>query len=194
MRWWNHCAPIQTHDISLIGRHRCIYFCTSRLLTSVMILSNLHKTLYSQTKASWWLWWQNHWSYSGNLTFYYSCNFRLLLDGSSVQSTKCLLWSFHRLICWLKRHVNQYTAILYQYVRESRSLRIHIYIFLLLFFSRDFFFFFLRTIPITPIKISIWFIDGILIVPINPGQSGSESNGNEGLLHIPQISWTGASP
>ena len=33
---------------------------------------------------------------------------------------------------------------------------------------------------------SIWPIDGILTGTITPGQSGPESNGNEGIFHTPQ--------
>ena len=33
---------------------------------------------------------------------------------------------------------------------------------------------------------SIWPIDGALTGDTNAGQSGLESNGNEGVLHIPQ--------
>ena len=40
---------------------------------------------------------------------------------------------------------------------------------------------------------SIWSIDRTLLGATTPGQSGLESNGNEGVLHIPQSSKTGAS-
>ena len=33
-----------------------------------------------------------------------------------------------------------------------------------------------------------------LLGATTPNQNGPESNGNEGVLHIPQNSWTGASP
>ena len=41
---------------------------------------------------------------------------------------------------------------------------------------------------------SIWPIDSAQLGVTTPGQSGSGSNGNEGVLHIPQISKAGASP
>ena len=41
---------------------------------------------------------------------------------------------------------------------------------------------------------SIWFIDGTLTDATIAGQSGPGSNGNEGVLRIPQSSWTRASP
>ena len=40
---------------------------------------------------------------------------------------------------------------------------------------------------------SIWPIDGTLIGMTNPSQSRPGSNGNDGVLHIPQSSSTGAS-
>ena len=43
-------------------------------------------------------------------------------------------------------------------------------------------------------KCPIWPIDGSLTGTTNPSQSGSESIGNEGLLHIPQTFRTGTSP
>ena len=39
---------------------------------------------------------------------------------------------------------------------------------------------------------SIWPIDGILLGATAPGQSGAGSNGNEGVLNIPQSSSAGA--
>ena len=39
---------------------------------------------------------------------------------------------------------------------------------------------------------SIWPIDRVLSGATNPGQSGPRSNGNEGVLPIPQISKAGA--
>ena len=39
----------------------------------------------------------------------------------------------------------------------------------------------------------IWIIDGTLTGIITPGQSGPSNNSNEGVLHSPQISRTGAS-
>ena len=41
---------------------------------------------------------------------------------------------------------------------------------------------------------SIWLIDGTLSVATTLGQSEPESNGNKGVIHIPQNSKTGASP
>ena len=41
---------------------------------------------------------------------------------------------------------------------------------------------------------SIWSIDGILTDTTTPDQSGAGSNDNEGILHIPQSSMTGAIP
>ena len=41
---------------------------------------------------------------------------------------------------------------------------------------------------------SIWPVNEILSVAITPGQSGSESNGKESLLHIPQTSRTETKP
>ena len=41
---------------------------------------------------------------------------------------------------------------------------------------------------------SIWPIDKTLSGATNPGQSEPGSNGNEGVLHISQISKSGASP
>ena len=38
------------------------------------------------------------------------------------------------------------------------------------------------------LNISIWSIDGTLTRTTTPGQCGPESNANEGILHIPQIS------
>ena len=46
----------------------------------------------------------------------------------------------------------------------------------------------------THIVCSLWSIDGTLSGATTPGQSGLGSNGNEELLHIPQISKAGASP
>ena len=40
----------------------------------------------------------------------------------------------------------------------------------------------------------IWHIDRTLKDTTNPDQSGPESNGNEGILHIPQSSKAEASP
>ena len=40
---------------------------------------------------------------------------------------------------------------------------------------------------------SIWFVDGVLIGTTYPVEIGSESNGNEGVLLIPQSSRTEAS-
>ena len=44
------------------------------------------------------------------------------------------------------------------------------------------------------LTISIWPINGNLTGTTNPDQSGPGSNGNEGLLHIPQSSKAGAMP
>ena len=44
------------------------------------------------------------------------------------------------------------------------------------------------------LKSSIWFIYGTLTSTTTPGQSEPGSNGNEGVLHIPQSFRTGASP
>ena len=44
------------------------------------------------------------------------------------------------------------------------------------------------------LNISVWPIDGTLRGPTKLSQSGPGSNSNEGILHIPQSSWTGASP
>ena len=41
---------------------------------------------------------------------------------------------------------------------------------------------------------SIWLTDGNLSYATTPGQSGPESNGNEGVLHLPQIFKAGALP
>ena len=41
---------------------------------------------------------------------------------------------------------------------------------------------------------SIWSINRTLSGATNPGQSGSENNGNERVLHFPQIFKAGASP
>ena len=41
---------------------------------------------------------------------------------------------------------------------------------------------------------SIWLIDRTQSDATTPGQSGPGNNGNEGVLHIPQNSKTGASP
>ena len=41
---------------------------------------------------------------------------------------------------------------------------------------------------------SIWSRDGTLIGTTTLDQSGPESNGNEGVLYTPQITWTGALP
>ena len=41
---------------------------------------------------------------------------------------------------------------------------------------------------------SIWSIDGTLAGSTNSGQSGPGSNGNEGVLYIPQNSRAGALP
>ena len=43
------------------------------------------------------------------------------------------------------------------------------------------------------LHISIWSFDGILTGTNTSGKSGPGSNGNEGVLHISQNSWTGAS-
>ena len=40
----------------------------------------------------------------------------------------------------------------------------------------------------------IYLIHHILTGTITQGQSEPRSNGNEKVLHIPQVSWTGASP
>ena len=80
---------------------------------------------------------------------------------------------------------------LYQEVRESSSLYIHIYIFVKSFFKRSLKFFFAHS----PIEYE-YFLKGFiwLIGTINPFPSGPGSNGNEGVLHISQTSRTGASP
>ena len=41
---------------------------------------------------------------------------------------------------------------------------------------------------------SIWPIAGALTIAATPDQSGLWINGNEGLLHFPQIFLTGSSP
>ena len=41
---------------------------------------------------------------------------------------------------------------------------------------------------------SIWPLDGTLTSSTTPGESGPESNGNKGVLYIPQSSRIGASP
>ena len=40
----------------------------------------------------------------------------------------------------------------------------------------------------------IWLVNGNLTVTTIQGYSEPRSNGNERLIHIPQISWTGALP
>ena len=44
------------------------------------------------------------------------------------------------------------------------------------------------------LKSSTWFIDGMLTVTSTLEQSRLGSDGNEGVLHIPQNSKTGSSP
>ena len=44
------------------------------------------------------------------------------------------------------------------------------------------------------INIFVWPIGGTLKGITSPGQSGPESNGNEEVVHIPQIFKAGASP
>ena len=44
------------------------------------------------------------------------------------------------------------------------------------------------------LNVKLWPIDSTLSGATTPGQSGPEGEGNEGVLHIPQISKAGASP
>ena len=44
------------------------------------------------------------------------------------------------------------------------------------------------------LKSSIWFIDGALTDTTTSGPIKPDNNNNEGVLHIPQSSGTGASP
>ena len=41
---------------------------------------------------------------------------------------------------------------------------------------------------------SFWSIDGTVTGTTTSGQRGPGSNSNEGVLHTPQIFWTGVSP
>ena len=97
------------------------------------------------------------------------------------------------LIDWFWRHVHPSKVISCPEVMESRSLYVHIYTFVKIFLK--FFwgkggregFLHLVLSNMNVLNRSIWSINGTLTRTNKPGQSGSESNSNEGVPYTFQI-------